>query len=651
MCSRIALDVGHIGVSPVLSHMSGCCFDILSSIESQFTASTSDGPSNGKCEMPKFSKALERLQKRFLRKLMALGCMSQDLRWKPDGDVKSVVPFSGRIKMVPTVLFPLPFPAVPFSTSVSFMPRLLRLFDRVSCDVQWLCRELESLRSVDPFMAGLLDICHEVYVSGKRHLHNDIRGYVTRADYLLHVERQQNTPGATCDTGKADYCRICHCDVCLCKLGAVVDSTTVCGSDVSSISDVSGAISMKLVEMNTVSCALAHLSGLVSRAHTDCVETMLCHREPMETMKGMDLISGFRKHHIQNTPLEGIVDTLATAHSHYMKRYCTTTDATAPCVLQVVTEDLGNFFDVYAVADSLFENYGIVVEVATMSELCNWLREGRLFICSSSDSEPHTIGVTDKLHPGKLFLGRPSFNVNENNEVTLTEISVVYYRSCYSPDQMSCDRDSWFVRLLCEYSDAVKFPSVPTQLAGSKRVQMLLCDPATSSKLSDEFTTGLDPSNSEDDLITFRKVNVQQVDPSLRVNDDVVNEAIRNPADFVLKSQSEGGAELFVYDELAAILRDGLMRDRSQLSKYVLMRRIRSPVQRAAFVKNPSEGLFSFTVERSVTEVGIYGCAVFSGNDVLKDECSGYLTRTKNETTAGGGVCSGCAAISSLMFF
>ncbi|CDR95862.1 glutathione synthase, putative [Babesia bigemina] len=660
----VRLEVAREDGSYVFPHITGHFMDVMNLIPSGCAADSPEFSGIYRCHSADVSEAVEQLLKSFVRKLLMLGCLSQNMSWKATCKVGSVIPFGGRMRVAPTVLFPLPFPLSPFLAGVRFTPSLVRLIDHVSCNEQWLSSALEPLREVDPFMAQLLDICRDVYLSGKRRLRDDVRAYITRADYLLHLAELQSAPSNASSSGRMEHCRTCHYDVCLCELRNIVGGTIGSNAGLMRSFETLPGVYMRMVEVNTVSCALAHLSELVSRAHSDCVDGMLRQRLAIGKMDHMGMISGFHKLHLQNSPLGGIVDTLATAHEHYVKRHCSLMHDMPPCILQVVTEELGNFFDVYAVADVLVENYGVTVKVVTMRELCRWRREGRLFVQTASDSPVHLVEPKRQFNPdsegnpGRLFIACPPLNGSGQNEVIVREVSVIYYRSCYSDDEMSCDRDSWDVRRLFEFSDAVKVPSVPAQLAGSKRIQMLLCDPAVRAQLSTEDTlppdvspTGASISPVSAALNTFRSVNVQQVDPSLDAHEEIVKAAIEAPAGFVLKSQAEGGAELYTHDKLAEVLRNGMENDRRQLARYVLMRRIKPPVQRAAFVKGTEEDGFTLSVERTVTEIGIYGCAVFSGKRVLAEECSGYLARTKNESTAGGGVCAGHAAVSSLLFF
>ena len=61
------------------------------------------------------------------------------------------------------------------------------------------------------------------------------------------------------------------------------------------------------------------------------------------------------------------------------------------------------------------------------------------------------------------------------------EISVVYYRSGYSPDDYTSKKE-WDVRKLIELSLAIKCPTLALQLAGCKKVQQVLVDENVLSK-------------------------------------------------------------------------------------------------------------------------------------------------------------------------
>merc|ERR1711871_338232 len=56
------------------------------------------------------------------------------------------------------------------------------------------------------------------------------------------------------------------------------------------------------------------------------------------------------------------------------------------------------------------------------------------------------------------------------------EISVVYYRSGYSPGDYTSE-DDWDVRLRIELSRSIKCPNIAYHLTGTKKVQQILTEP------------------------------------------------------------------------------------------------------------------------------------------------------------------------------
>jgi glutathione synthase len=55
------------------------------------------------------------------------------------------------------------------------------------------------------------------------------------------------------------------------------------------------------------------------------------------------------------------------------------------------------------------------------------------------------------------------------------ELSVIYYRVGYSPDDYHTEND-WNARLLLERSMAIKCPNIGYHLAGAKKVQQVLAE-------------------------------------------------------------------------------------------------------------------------------------------------------------------------------
>jgi len=56
------------------------------------------------------------------------------------------------------------------------------------------------------------------------------------------------------------------------------------------------------------------------------------------------------------------------------------------------------------------------------------------------------------------------------------EIAIVYYRAGYDPGFFPTEKE-WSVYLSLENSRAIKCPSVSYHLAGTKKIQQMLCNP------------------------------------------------------------------------------------------------------------------------------------------------------------------------------
>ncbi|KAK1442115.1 glutathione synthetase ATP-binding domain containing protein [Babesia gibsoni] len=657
------LDISKEDVGYVFPHVTAYFMDIMKLLQQGGTASSPERSATYELDSPEVSDEIEHFLRSYIRKIITSGCLSQNMKQTVTPPPGSIIPFLGRIKVVPTVLFPAPFPLVPFRAAVKYMPSMVRLIDNISCHPQWLLSVVAHISDVDNFTSKLIDIATEVYVSGKRHIREDLRAHVLRADYMLNLSMPPQNSNSSASKADKEFCRVCHYDFCLCKLQNVVGGDTGPESSLSEAFRPFQGVSLKLVEVNTVSCAMSILSGMVSDVHSDFVEETLRSRIASDNVDSVTLPLSFKKLHPSNSPVGGIVDTLAKAHEQYVKRYCSTTDASPPCVMQVVTEGIANFFDVHGVAVKLFNSHGIIVKVVTMKELCQWKREGRLFLRPTTEPPKRLLDSSIKEaekhgnEAGRLYFATAPLSLDTNKDLLIREVSVIYYRTCYTEENMECDKDSWSVRLLLEYADAVKVPSVLGQLAGCKRIQSILSEPLGENPFQSEDSIDYEQSpcgvtvlSQAETLSVFKSINVQQVDPSLPNNLPIVQDAINNPGNYVLKSQAEGGAELLLYEELSEKLREGIKGDPHTLSKYVLMQRINPPLQKAVFVRG-EEGYFNVSVEGSITELGIYGCAVISGQSVISEDCSGYLARTKNKNAAGGGVCAGYASVGSILLF
>jgi glutathione synthase len=79
------------------------------------------------------------------------------------------------------------------------------------------------------------------------------------------------------------------------------------------------------------------------------------------------------------------------------------------------------------------------------------------------------------------------------------------------------------------------------------------------------------------------------------------------------------------------------------LASYILMQRIRPPVQLSTMVRKGRA-----VEEECVSELGIYGAFVKVGDEVKMNECCGHLLRTKSVKSDEGGIAAGYAVLDSL---
>ncbi|KAK7062732.1 Glutathione synthetase [Paramarasmius palmivorus] len=117
-----------------------------------------------------------------------------------------------------------------------------------------------------------------------------------------------------------------------------------------------------------------------------------------------------------------------------------------------------------------------------------------------------------------------------NNEA---EISVIYFRATYTPNDFPKDDEErhYNTRFLLEKSRAIKCPSIPLQLAGSKKVQQILAEPG----VLERFIPASEPGYDSDEL-RASWVGMFALD-----SDSGLARAKNDYSNLVLKPQREGG--------------------------------------------------------------------------------------------------------------
>jgi len=238
-------------------------------------------------------------------------------------------------------------------------------------------------------------------------------------------------------------------------------------------------------------------------------------------------------------------------------------------------------------------------------------------------------------------------------------VSVVYFRAgceprareharnsrlaaSYTPDDYPSEAE-WRARRLMECSVAVKCPSISWHLAGAKKVQQELTQPVRPSPPAPAHPHASRQGVLERFLPADSALRVRACFAGLWALDDadaeaVVAMALADPEGFVLKPQREGGGNNLYGTELEARLRAG----REGLGAFILMRRIRPPLNAALFMR-----LGAVTSAAALGELGVYSVFVSRGGELLANRAVGHLLRTKVASSNEGGVAAGFAVLDS----
>ncbi|CAD5332819.1 unnamed protein product [Arabidopsis thaliana] len=208
-------------------------------------------------------------------------------------------------------------------------------------------------------------------------------------------------------------------------------------------------------------------------------------------------------------------------------------------------------------------------------------------------------------------------------------VAVVYFRSGYTPNDHPSESE-WNARLLIEESSAVKCPSIAYHLTGSKKIQQELAKPGVLERFLD----------NKEDIAKLRKcfAGLWSLDDS-----EIVKQAIEKPGLFVMKPQREGGGNNIYGDDV----RENLLRLQKEGEEgnaaYILMQRIFPKVSNMFLVR---EGVYH--KHQAISELGVYGAYLRSKDEVIVNEQSGYLMRTKIASSDEGGVAAGFGVLDSI---
>jgi glutathione synthetase len=220
------------------------------------------------------------------------------------------------------------------------------------------------------------------------------------------------------------------------------------------------------------------------------------------------------------------------------------------------------------------------------------------------------------------------------------EVAVVYFRCGYGPSDYP-DESAWKARLQIESSNAIKCPSVLSQLAGAKKVQQVLATPTNSTtSILKRFMKDSDNSVISNIQKTFTNIYPLDDTPAgLQARKLALDSELCKG--YVLKPQREGGGNNTYRSAIPPFLKS---LPESHWKSFILMEIITPPPVHNMILRNG-------VVEKGgvICELGIYGTCLWSqqSGKILLNQEAGYLLRTKGDKSEEGGVAAGFGAMDS----
>lgn len=372
--------------------------------------------------------------------------------------------------------------------------------------------------------------------------------------------------------------------------------------------EADGYLDIRQVEFNTISSSFGALSSRVSQMHHHLLQ-----------------IGAYSAGHpcllAENMPKNEALDTLAAGladgHRYYVEQASKAGRKVQPAILFIVQPEERNTFDQRAIEHVLSEKYNIPVLRAPLDHL----------------STQASLHGNDRV----LVMHSPL-------SLTPTEISVVYFRAGYSPTDYHNETE-WDVRLMLERSYAIKCPTIALQLAGAKKVQQVLAEPDVLERFMG--------SNAHDIRFTFSQLWPLDDSPLGREAMSLVRE---DPTKYVMKPQREGGSNNIYKEDILPALEAMEKRDKDRADRgedasvkeregYILMSLIHTPKDRGSMMLRAGHGDVAEHVSDTVSELGIYGTALFGPDAEESFRDGGFLLRTKASASNEGGVAVGFSVI------
>lgn len=366
---------------------------------------------------------------------------------------------------------------------------------------------------------------------------------------------------------------------------------------------------LKQVEFNTISASFGGLSDLVGSLHT----------ELLTSPPGVSI--NYPTHPLlesQTPPPNHAVDTLSNGLAVAHKAYgpSKSSPSLPLCVLFVVQDGERNVFD----------------QLALFKRLTTFHKVPAFRISSNKIFDQTSISSSN---PSRPLVYRPPHSPSSTFEVT-----TVYLRAYYSPDEYKSTRD-WDARMHLERSAAIKCPTVLNQLSGCKKVQQILAQPTGPDHLT-SLLSGVDTAT----ISRLRETFAPQYDLSVSGQGRDLALNPETAMKHVLKPQREGGGNNIYKSEIPGFLKS---LPESDWKSWVLMEII-NPAPHAENVALRVDG--EVLRGNVISELGIYGTILWdNAGKIHHNEHGGWLLRTKGKEVNEGGVAAGFSSLDSVLLF
>ncbi|KAI5837544.1 hypothetical protein DFP73DRAFT_307932 [Morchella snyderi] len=357
------------------------------------------------------------------------------------------------------------------------------------------------------------------------------------------------------------------------------------------------------VEFNTISVSFGGLATRVSELHRHLLRVGAY---PSSTT---NLITQ------KNIPLDPSAKEIANGLAAAHKAYGLGGSGRNTAILFIIQDDERNIFDQRLIEYNLLENHDILCYRITIQQVPDLIT-----------LDPVTRALI--------------YNLPHDDEVHM-EISTAYFRSCYDPGDFHSETD-WVSRTTIERSKAIKCPSVITQLAGAKKVQQVLAMEGTIERFLPDTSISTRIQNTFAAIYPLDTSSAGLVARGLALN---------NPEKYVLKPQREGGGNNIYRSKIPDFLKST---PESHWSSYILMELIEPPSLGNSIVRNGT-----ITTGEVICELGIFGAVLWRDGkglergkgikEIVLNEETGWLLRTKARDSEEGGVAAGFGSVDGIL--